>query len=173
MAERRGACEHLPLPLLPLLIAPCGEAEEVRRGEERGINCTHSPTTRDYCAQNSKRKPPPEDVRTDLCRKKDAPGPRRRSGGPLACGGVLSRAWVGRLSSARGCHVARRRQAAGPQPGARANRVPPSNFKNFTKMARPTGADSQLLARQDKKLPELLSLHSTSMPNQLWGLPSE
>ena len=50
MAERRGACERLPLPLLPLLIASCGEAEEARRGEERGINCAHSPTSRDYCA---------------------------------------------------------------------------------------------------------------------------
>ena len=43
MAERRGACERLPLPLLPLLIASCGEAEEARRGEERGINCAHPP----------------------------------------------------------------------------------------------------------------------------------
>ena len=50
MAERRGACERLPLPLLPLLIASCGEAEEARRGEGHGINCTHSPTSRDYYA---------------------------------------------------------------------------------------------------------------------------
>ena len=50
MAERGGACERLPLPLLPLLIASCGEAEEARRGVGRGINCTHSPTSRDYCA---------------------------------------------------------------------------------------------------------------------------
>ena len=50
MAERRGACERLPLPLLPLLIASCGEAEEARRGGEHGINCAHSPTSRDYCA---------------------------------------------------------------------------------------------------------------------------
>ena len=50
MAERRGARERLPLPLLPLLIASCGEAEEARRGEERGINCAHSPTSRDYYA---------------------------------------------------------------------------------------------------------------------------
>ena len=32
MAERGRACERLPLPLLPLLIASCGEAEEARRG---------------------------------------------------------------------------------------------------------------------------------------------
>ena len=50
MAERRGACERLLLPLLPLLIASCGEAEEARRGEEHGINCAHSPTSRNYCA---------------------------------------------------------------------------------------------------------------------------
>ena len=50
MAEKRRACERLPLPLLPLLIASCGEAEEARRGEERGINCAHSPTSRDYYA---------------------------------------------------------------------------------------------------------------------------
>ena len=49
MAGRGRACERLPLPLLPLLIASCGEAEEARRGEERGINCAHSPTSRDYC----------------------------------------------------------------------------------------------------------------------------
>ena len=65
------------------------------------------------------------------------------------------------------------RQAAGPRPGARTNRVPPSNFRNFTKTARPTEAGSQLLARQDKKLTELLDLHSTSKPNQLRGLLSE
>ena len=60
MAERGGACERLPLPLLPLLIASCGEAEEARRGEERGINCAQSPTSHDYCALttcgNSRRK---------------------------------------------------------------------------------------------------------------------
>ena len=50
MAEKRRACERLPLPLLPLLIASCGEAEEARRGEERGIKCAHSPTSRDYYA---------------------------------------------------------------------------------------------------------------------------
>ena len=50
MAEKRGVCEHLTLPLLPLVIASCGEAEEARRGEERGINCAHSPTSRDYYA---------------------------------------------------------------------------------------------------------------------------
>ena len=43
MAERRGACEHLPLPLLPLLIASCGEAEEVRRGGNVGFNVPTPP----------------------------------------------------------------------------------------------------------------------------------
>ena len=69
--------------------------------------------------------------------------------------------------------MVRRRRAAGPQPGARANRLPPSDFKNFAKTARPTEAGSQLLARQDKKLTELLDLHSASKPNQLRGLLSE
>ena len=32
MAERGRACERLLLPLLPLLIASCGEAKEARRG---------------------------------------------------------------------------------------------------------------------------------------------
>ena len=50
MAEGGGACERLSLPLLSLLIASCGEAEEARRRGERGINCAHSPTSRDYCA---------------------------------------------------------------------------------------------------------------------------
>ena len=69
--------------------------------------------------------------------------------------------------------MVRRRRAAGPQPGARANRLPPSDFKNFAKTARPTEAGSQLPARQDKKLIELLDLLSASKPNQLRGLLSE
>ena len=69
--------------------------------------------------------------------------------------------------------MVRGRQAAGPQPGARTNRLPPSDFRNFAKTARPTEADSQLLARQDKKLTELLDLLSASKPNQLRGLLSE
>ena len=66
--------------------------------------------------------------------------------------------------------MVRRRRAAGPQPDARANRLPPSDFKIFAKTARPTEAGSQLLARQDKKVTELLDLLSASKPNQLWGL---
>ena len=69
--------------------------------------------------------------------------------------------------------MVRRRRAAGPQLGARANRLPPSDFKNFAKTARPTEAGPQLLARQDKKLTELLDLLSASKPNQLRGLLSE
>ena len=49
MAETRGACERCRFPS-PLLIASCGEAEEARHGVGRGINCAHSPTSRDYCA---------------------------------------------------------------------------------------------------------------------------
>ena len=58
--------------------------------------------------------------------------------------------------------MVRGRRAAGPQPGARANRLPPSDFKKFSKTARPIEAGSQLLARQDKKLTELLDLLSAS-----------
>ena len=50
MAEREERASVCRFPRLPLLIASCGEAEEARRGEERGINCAHSPTSRDYCA---------------------------------------------------------------------------------------------------------------------------
>ena len=69
--------------------------------------------------------------------------------------------------------MVRRRRAACPQPGARANGLPPSDFKNFAEMARPTVAGSQLLARQDKKLTELLDLQPALKPNQLRGLLSE
>ena len=62
---------------------------------------------------------------------------------------------------------------AGPRPGARANKLQPSDFKSFAKTARPTKAGSQLLARQDKKLTELLDLLSASKPNQLRGLLME
>ena len=73
MAERRGACERLPLPLLPLLIASCGEAEEARRGEERGINCAHSPTSRDYCTLTTCRN----------CRRKACGNRHRKTCGQL------------------------------------------------------------------------------------------
>ena len=61
----------------------------------------------------------------------------------------------------------------GPWPGARANRLPPFDFKFFAKTARPTETGSQLMARQDKKLTELLDLLSALKPNQLRGLLSE
>ena len=119
------------------------------------------------------RKLPPEGVLTALGHKESAPGPKRWSGGPSACGDVLLRAWVGRLFSAKGRHVVRRRRVTDPWPGARANRLPPSDFKFFAKTARPTEIGSQLMARQDKKLTELLNLLSASKPNQLRGLLSE
>ena len=43
MTERRGACERMPLPLLPLLIASCGEAEEARRGGDVGLTAPTPP----------------------------------------------------------------------------------------------------------------------------------
>ena len=128
MAERRGACERLPLPLLPLLIASCGEAEEARRGEERGINCAHSPTSRDYCALTAcgnrrwKANGPfwaTEDPHLGLGVEVAGPGLRRR---PVARVGWQALPVGGR-------HVARGRQAAGPQPGVCASWFPPSDFK--------------------------------------------
>ena len=69
--------------------------------------------------------------------------------------------------------MVRGRRAASPQPDACTNRLPPSDFRNFAKTARLTEAGSQLLARQDKKLTELLDLLSASKRNQLRGLLSE
>ena len=69
--------------------------------------------------------------------------------------------------------MVRGRRAAGPQPGVCTNRLLPSDFRSFAKTARPTEAGSQLLARPDKKLTELLDLLSASKPNQLRGLLSE
>ena len=120
MAERRGACERLPLPLLPLLIASCGEAEEARRGEEHGINCTHSPTTRDYYALNSVRKPPPEDVRSVRAAEDPCTGRGVEVAGPGLWRCPITRVGWQALP-AGGRHVVRGRQAAGPQPGARAS----------------------------------------------------
>ena len=42
-AERERVCEPLPLPLLPLLIASCGEAEEARRGGNVGLTAPTPP----------------------------------------------------------------------------------------------------------------------------------
>ena len=61
--------------------------------------------------------------------------------------------------------------ARGPVRAPADSRLPTS--KNFAKTACPTEAGSQLLARQDKKLTELLDLLSASNPNQLRGLLSE
>ena len=69
--------------------------------------------------------------------------------------------------------MVRGRRAAGPLPDARTNRLPPSDFRSSAKTAHPTEAGSQQLARQDKKLTELLDLLSASKTNQLWGLLSE
>ncbi|KNE88267.1 hypothetical protein PSTG_18336 [Puccinia striiformis f. sp. tritici PST-78] len=127
----------------PLLIASCGEAEEARRGEERGINCAHSPTSRDYCALT-------------------ACGNRRRK-------------TFGQLWATKNPRLGLGVGVVGPRPAATSCRTHsrPPTLKNFAKTARPTEAGSQLPARQDKKLPELLDLHSTSKPNQLRGLLSE
>ena len=43
MAERGRACERLPLLLLPLFIASCGEAEEARRRGDVGLTAPTPP----------------------------------------------------------------------------------------------------------------------------------
>ena len=119
MAERRGACERLPLPLLPLLIASCGEAEEARRGVERGINCTHSPHASRLLSHKGVPKLPQGDVRAVSGCRESAPGPGRRHGGPPTCGDVPSRARAGRLFSQG---MPRGSQAVSGQPAARRTR---------------------------------------------------
>ena len=149
MAERRGACERLPLPLLPLLIASCGEAEEARRGVGRGINCTHSPTSRDYCALktcgNRRRK---------TCgRPWVAKNPRLGLGvgvvGPQpAATSCRARGLAGSFQPRDATWFAgSERPARGPVHAPTDSRLPTS--KNFAKTACPTEADSQLLARQE------------------------
>ena len=139
----------------------------------RGINCAHSPTSRDYCALT-------------------ACGNRRRK----TCGRLwaaknphlgLGVGVVGPRPAAMSCRArglagsfqpedatwfaGSKRQARGPAHAPTDSRLP--TFINFAKTARPTEAGSQLLARQDKKLTELLDLLSASKPNQLRGLLSE
>ena len=63
------------------------------------------------------------------------------------------------------------RPARGPAHAPTDSRLP--TLEIMRKTARPTKAGSQLLARQDKKLTELLDLRSASKPNQLRGLLSE
>ena len=161
--------EPAALPL-PLLIALQGEAGEAWRGVRRGINCTHSPHASRLLCPKGVPKLPQGDVRAVSGCRESAPGPGRGRGGPPPCGDVPSRAWAGRLF----CHVVRRRQVAGPRPGARAGQLPPSGSQNFfAETAPPTKVGSQLPARQDRKLIELLDSHPTSKPNQLRGLLSE
>ena len=62
---------------------------------------------------------------------------------------------------------------AGPRPGARAGKLPPSNSKFFCRDGAPTKVGSQLPACQDRKLIELLDSHPTSKLHQLRGLLSE
>ena len=136
MVERGGACESLPLSPLPLLIASHGEAGEAGRGVRRGINCTHSPHA------------------SRLLRPKGVPNHRRETCGwlwaaenPRLGPGVgvagprpvatsrRARGLAGFL--AKGCHVVRRRQVAGPRPGARAGRLPPSDSEKFRRDGAP------------------------------------
>ena len=136
MAESREVCERLPLPLLLLLIAPCDEAEEARRGEERGINYTHSPTTRDYYAlkacRNRRRKTCGRFWATENPRL----GPGVGVAGPRPAATSRRAHELAGFLTKRG-HVVRRRQVAGPRPGARAGELPPSDSKKFSPRRRP------------------------------------
>ena len=169
--EERASIRRFPL--LPLLIASCGEAEKARCGEERGINCAHSPTSRDYCALtacgNRRRK---------TCgRLWAAKNPRLGLGvgvvGPWrAAASCHARGLAGSLQLGDATwYAGGERPARSPAHAPTDSRLP--TLKNFAKTARPTEAGSQLLARQDKKLTELLDLLSASKPNQLRGLLSE
>ena len=99
---------------------------EARGG--RGINCAHSPTSRDYCALTA----------CGNCRWK-ANGPFSATEDPHLGLGVevaglgLQRRPVTRVGwqtlPAKGCHMARMRRAASPQPGMCASWFPPSSFK--------------------------------------------
>ena len=161
--------EPAALPL-PLLIASRGEAGEAGRGVRRGINCTNSPHASRLLRPKGVPKLPQGDVRVDSACRESTPGPGRGRGGPPTSGDVPSHAWAGKLF----CHVVPRRQVAGPRPGAHAGQLPPSDSqKNFAETAPPTKVGSQLPARQDGKLVELLDSHPTSKTNQLRGLLSE
>ena len=111
---------------LPLLIASRGEAGEAGRGGRRGINCTHSPTPRDYCALKASR-----NCRKETCgRFRDAKNPRLGPGvdvaGPRPA--ATSRRACGLAGfPAKRSHVLRRRQVAGPRPGAHASELKPSD----------------------------------------------
>lgn len=172
MAEKRGACECLTLPLLPLLIASCGEAEEARRGEERGINCAHSPTSRDYyaltacgnrCQKTCGQLQATEDPRLGLGVGVVGPRPAATSCRARGLAGFFQpedATWF----------AGGTRPARSPAQAPTDSRLP---TLEISPRRRPTEAGSQLLARQDKKLTELLDLLSALKPNQLRGLLSE
>ena len=118
MAQRRRACERLPLPLPPTYSL----VWRSRGGETWGGTWDQLrplPHVPRLSRPNGVRKPPSEDVRTALGRKESAPGPRRRSGGPSACGDVLSRVGWQALFSRR---MPRGSHAASGQPVARRTR---------------------------------------------------
>ena len=94
----------------------------------RGINCAHSPTSRDYCAL----------IEYGNCHWK-ASGPFWATEDPHLGLGVevagpsLQRRPITRVGwqalPAKECRVVRRRRPAGPQPGLRASWFRPSDFK--------------------------------------------
>ena len=134
MAGRGRACERLPLLLLPIFIASCGEAEETRRGEDRGINSAHSPTPRDYCALTA-------------CgnRRWKANGPFWATEDPHPGRGVEVAGLVLRQRSvmrvgwqalpAGGRHLARGRQSGRPATRRARQLIPAFRFRGLTKTA--------------------------------------
>ena len=121
--------EPAALPL-PLLIASRGEAGEAGRGGRHGINCTHSPTPRDYYALKASR-----NCHKKTCgRFRDAENPRLGPGVDVA--GPRPAATSRRARGLAGFpdksgHVVHRRPVAGPRPGARTGELPPSDSGVF------------------------------------------
>ena len=94
--ERARTCRPPPPPTFSL-----AQLKRSNVGGRRGINCAHSPMSRDYCA-----------LMAEKTRRGKASGPcgprkiRARTKASewraRACGGVPSHAYVGRISSPRG-----------------------------------------------------------------------
>ena len=117
-------------PPSPLLIASRGEAGEAGRGGDVGLTAPIPPTHRDYCALMAGR-----NCRKETCgRFWAAENPRLGPGvdvaGPRpAATSRRARGLAGFL--AKGGHVVRRRQVAGPRPGARTGELPPTDSGVF------------------------------------------
>ena len=135
-----------------------------------GINCTHSPTPRDYYALKACR-----NRRRKTCgRLRAAENPRLGPGvgvaGPRPV--AMSRCARGLAGFFATWFAGGKWPARGPMRALASSR-PPTPKEFFAETAPPTKVGSQLPACQDRKLTELLDSYPTSKPNQLWGLLSE